>query len=525
MGGGLIQLVGYGYENIYLTHNAQITFFKVVYRRHTNFSVEQIPQYFTGKPNFGKISSCHISRRADLIGQIYLAVSLPRIRKSADPNVQFAWVKRVGFSLLKSIEIEINGKVIDTHYGEWLSIWAELTGQLHGNKAKGYNKMIGDVPELTDFSSSKDEYMLYIPFQFWFCRDAGLTLPLISLQYCDIKINVEFQDAEKCYIISPTHYIQCRDDIVNFIPHEYIEQNINGKINAGIFVDYDITQKRLYYCKITDSKFESVPISSTFDTSSVNQAGIDSLLGSSFGLQYSIVGKTSNYSTFAEFNNNSITYPSTKIRNLNFADCFLLIDYYYLEEEERFKFVESKHDYLIEQLHYTPNTNIDSIYASPPVIASHPTKLLVWVAQLKYLNKFGDYYNYTNSYQYKKFKNDLSNYPDGFPMGKSMIDTQTIIFNGNKRLSERKYEYFDLIQKYQYTNASCFQGINMYSFCAHPFKLQPSGSCNMSQINNLQMQLKMIPSIHINNNVLFRAYALSYQILRMSNGLTGVVFT
>lgn len=523
MTGGLIQLVGYGVENMYLTNNPQVTFFKLVYRRHTNFSIEQIPQYFIGNPNFGQTYSCHLSKRGDLIGETQIVVRLPRIRESSDPRVQIAWVKRIGFALIKSVEIEINGKVIDTHYGEWLNLWAELTGKLTGDHSRGYNKMIGNVDEMTNFSSSKDDYLLYIPLQFWFCKNSGSTLPLISLQYCDIKINVEFQDAEKCYILTPTHYIECRDDIVNFIPYEYIEQTINGVTAAGIFLDFDVSTKTLYYTKITDQKLLAITVDSSFDTSS--ETTVQEKLDSPSGLQYSITGKTSKYSTFASFNTKSYSYGTAKIRNLNFAECFLLVNYYYLDEDERYKFAESKHDYIIEQLLYTPSTQIDSVSASPLIVADHPTKLMVWVVQLDYIAKFGDYFNYTDSYQNKLFSEDVSNYPINYPMGKSLIKSQTILFNGNYRLTMRDSSYFDTVQMLQYTNTTPLPGINMYSYCQNPFSPYPSGSCNMSQIDNLKIKLLMSPTVNVSNTASLRCYSLSYQVARISNGLFGKVFT
>ena len=98
MTGGLIQLVAYGLEDLYLTSDPQITYFKVVYRRHTNFTIEQIPQYFINTPNFGKKSTCILSKNADLIGNATLVVTLPKIKKITDPKVKFAWVKRIGFA-------------------------------------------------------------------------------------------------------------------------------------------------------------------------------------------------------------------------------------------------------------------------------------------------------------------------------------------------------------------------------------------------------------------------------------------
>lgn len=525
MGGGLIQLVAHGYDNIYLTMDPQITFFKIVYRRHTNFSIEQIQQQFINTADFGKRSTCTISKSADLIGNTTIVVKLPSIKTFSDQRTKFAWVKRVGFSLIKSVEIEINGKVIDRHYGEWLNIWAELTGEINSDHKRGAKIMIGDVPELTDFTSSKDSAVLYIPLKFWFCRNSGSALPIVSLQYCDIKINVEFEEAVNCYLLTPSHYIQCRDDIVAFLPYEYIEQDIDGDIRAGIFIDYDINTKRLYYHKITTNKLISIPVDSSFDSSDANITNINTLLTSANGVKYSIVGKTSGYSTFAEFNCKTTTYSTEKLRNINFVDCFLLVDYYFLDEDERYKFAQSKHDYMIEQLFYTPDITINESNCGAKVTASNPCKFMAWVTQMKYINKAGDYYNYTDTYQNKLFDEDISDVQIGFPMGESLIKTQTILFNGNQRLTVRNGAYFDTVQPYQYTKVTPLTGINMYSYGIFPFMTQPGGSCNMSQIDKIDIQLTLSSIININNPATFRCYCLCVNILRIVNGLAGLVFT
>ena len=111
-----MQLVAYGAQDIYLTGNPQITFFKVVYRRHTNFSMESIEQTFNGFPDFGKKVTCPISRNGDLVHRIYLQAELP--------SAGTAWA---GHKLIKSVEVEIGGQRIDKHYADWLHIWNELT--------------------------------------------------------------------------------------------------------------------------------------------------------------------------------------------------------------------------------------------------------------------------------------------------------------------------------------------------------------------------------------------------------------
>ena len=527
-GGALTILVAHGFENIYLCGEPQITFFKIVYRRYTNFAIEPIAQKFTSTPNFGKKYSCFISKSADLVGQVYIVITLPQIRAFSDSLTQFAWVKRIGFAMIKSVEIEINGMTIDFHYGEWLSIWAELTGQLTGSNSRGYNIMIGNTTDMYNFTSTKNQTVLYVPLYFWFCKSSGNLIPLVSLQYSDVKINVEFQEVQNCYRLTPSHYIQCRDDIVNFIQGEYIQQNINGVINAGIFASYDINYKRLYYYKITSTKLTSYPVALGFDSSNNNITQINQLLSSSTGLQYQIIGQTSGYATYAQFNCFTTTYQSNlSIRNLNLVDSYILVHYYFLDDDERLKFANSRHDYLIEQLYTTPNVQITGNTINANVSVDHPCKFLVWLVQMDYIAKALDYYNYTDSYINKVYVADSATnlIVTGDPTGSSLITTETLLLNGNTRLSLRDKSYFDTCQIIQHLKTNISKGLNLYSFASYPLMLQPSGSCNMSQIDLVQVQMNFTNTINVNNPASFRCYGISYNVLRIVNGLAGLVFT
>ena len=185
MGGGLLQLVAYGAQDVYLTGNPQITFFKVVYKRHTNFAMEAIQQTFTGAVGFGNTIYCQISRNGDLIHRAYLQVQLP----ATDTTDKY--VNYVGLRLLKSVSIEIGGQQIDKHYADWLYIWNELS--LPVGKRSAWEFMVGADSDVT-----KGGATLYIPLEFWFCRNIGLALPLIALQYHEVKIKIEFENMNNC---------------------------------------------------------------------------------------------------------------------------------------------------------------------------------------------------------------------------------------------------------------------------------------------------------------------------------------
>ncbi len=178
MGGGLMQLVAYGAQDIYLTGNPQITFFKVVYRRHTNFSMEAIAQSFNGQSEVptsdGQTNqaSATISRNGDLIHKMYVTIEGLSSTVKLDK----------GSALVKEAELEIGGQKIDRHYDQWNTIWNELSTP--ESKAIGLKSMIGDIGTAGSTGVTMTQY----PLNFWFCRNPGLALPLIALQYHEVKV-------------------------------------------------------------------------------------------------------------------------------------------------------------------------------------------------------------------------------------------------------------------------------------------------------------------------------------------------
>ena len=219
MGGGLIQLVAQGFEDLYLTSDPEITFFKRIYKRHTNFSLELIPQLFGTIPDFGKRVTCNLSKNADLLSNIYLYIQLPSIPILYDNENElnnidtYAWTKKIGYALINYVELEIGGQLIDKHYGDWLNIWNELT---ETSCRKSIDKMIGNTKDNYSFTNGKKSYNLYIPLKFWFCRHKGLALPLVALHYSDVKIHVEFNNLKDILLLSPTNYIEIDENIVHF---------------------------------------------------------------------------------------------------------------------------------------------------------------------------------------------------------------------------------------------------------------------------------------------------------------------
>ena len=195
MEGTYIQLVSYGIENLHLNQDPELTFFKKVYNKHTQFSMESIEQTFIDIPQFNSMSTITIKRDGDLISNMYLQVTLPYDENLTDSY----WTNRIGFNLLKKIELYIGKKLIDRLYGLWCHIWVELTHSI--DKTKIINKLVGSTNKdgYTNGLNISSKHVLTIPLLFSFCRHRGLAIPIIALQdNIDITLKIYFETKENC---------------------------------------------------------------------------------------------------------------------------------------------------------------------------------------------------------------------------------------------------------------------------------------------------------------------------------------
>jgi hypothetical protein len=451
MSGALMQIVAYGAQDIYLTGNPQITYFKLVYRRHTNFAMESVEQTFNGNPDFGKKVSAVISRNGDLIHQVFLQVEMPEI----EPTVSGRWTDEVGHHLLRYVEVEIGGQRIDRHYGDWLQIWSELT--LPYGKRTTYNKMIGKTPQMCSFNTSiKPHTTLYVPLQFWFCRNAGLALPLIALQYHEVKINIEFRPVELLWI------------------------SANGNVEPNL-------------------------------------------------------------------------------RNAHMLSCSLWVDYIYLDTDERRRFAQVSHEYLIEQLQYTGEESINTTSNKTRLSFNHPSKELIWVVQKdSHIGTPGTAVNNQwSNYQLDAFDvfstpftmYDAVNYGGvggnfsttegltvGVNNGGNPVGYAKLQLNSQDRFAGREGTYFNLVQVYQaHTSGSLSAGINIYSFGLKPEEHQPSGTVNFSRIDNATLLYTVHPGTFqavdpetgtvSATTARVRIYATNYNVLRIMSGMGGLAYS
>lgn len=525
MAGGLIQLVAYGAQDIFLTHDPQITFFKMVYRRHTNFSTETIPQSFIHTPNFNKRVTCILSRNGDLIRNIHLSIILPIIPQfkdiygNIDQVTKIAWVRRIGYAIINTVEIEIAGELIDRQYGDWMNIWHELTVR----DQKNMDKILGNVKELIDPTNGKPSYQLFVPLYFWFNKYAGLALPVVSLQYDHIKINLELTSLEKCIIVTPNYSINISNDFVNFKPYEYLSQTVNGITSLAQFIYFDLTYRTLYIRRLTNNSFQSVTDNNPSNINTEQKQ--DAILfeqnpdGTYVNQAYFITGLSSGFEAMPRINSAESTYTN---RSVNFSaitltNAFLLVEYIFLDDEERVRFSQARHEYLIEQIFFNGEKTINGLNQSYNLGFNQPCKELIWVSQLALAQTLNDHFNYTDSVL-RDDNNAL--------IGTNIIQQETPIFNGKERVKFRDSQYFNWVQPYQNHTHSPSEGINVYSFSLHPENVsQPSGAANLSKIDSVFLKIIVSHKITFNNVAKLRVYGVFYNVLRIANGISGMVFS
>ena len=233
--GGLLQLVAHGKQDVFLSGNPQMTWFKMVYRRYTNFAIESQPMYFDGTPDFGKRITCLVPRRGDLLGQIILEVTLPALTL-ASTNDPVSYVNAIGHALIQEISIEVGEQEIDRQNGEWMEIWSNYTTTT--DKQTGFYNMIGKVDGFsppTLFGPLK----LYIPLHFWFCKNPGLALPIIALQYHPIRINLTLRPLNQLFFSQALTTPACTTLAVN-------PASITDLMLWGDYVFLDVDERRRF---------------------------------------------------------------------------------------------------------------------------------------------------------------------------------------------------------------------------------------------------------------------------------------
>lgn len=446
-GGGLLQLVATGKQDLFLTGNPQISFFKMVYRRHTNFAVESQAMYFDGTPDFGQRITCLIPRRGDLLGRVYLEVVLPPIRDIS--GNMLSYTSSIGHALISEITFEVGEQEIDKQTGEWMEIWTQLTTS--SSQRQALNQLIGrtDLYNAADVLSAgaSGNIRLLIPLQFYFCNNPGLYLPLLALQYSPVRITVTLRPLSQLFWVSPPQGTGAQE-------------------------------------------FWNPACSTVVDCTS------------------------------------------------HLTSVQLWGDFVYLDTEERRAFVSKTHEYLIEQVQYTPAQSMTAQQntATIQVEFNHPIKEFIFVAQRDTMASRNEWFNYSNLAKGEPtpalvfpFLNSNS------PAGRlDLISTAKLQLDGYDRFMKRSPEYFRLQQPYDHhTTTPVDSFIYNYSFALRPEDIQPTGTMNASRIDSIVWQFEMntvltnplMPLWQQRGPCQIRIYAHNYNVFRVINGFGGLLFT
>ena len=408
MAGGLMQLVAYGAQDVYLTGNPKVTFFQAVYKRHTNFAMENIEQTVNGTAADSGRVSVTVARNGDLIADMYVELTA----KQAFDKTEDAWVAE---SAISTVELSIGGQRIDKHYQKWWRLYAEL--YMDEAKKLNYGKMT---------SATVDNEKVYLPLIFFFNRNPGLALPLIALQYHEVRID--------------------------------------------------------------------------FDLSSV------------YG---------TNFDSFKVWGN-----------------------YIYLDTEERRRFAQKGHEYLIEQVQHTGADSLAAAGSTKQIRLSynHPVKELVWCAtqaagvtgDANQLWNFTDTPITVSSLMSADVDSNVSIAPGaaGAPVliGDVQFDEETsgplkdfkLVLNGQDRFKEQGGKYFNTVQPFVHHSASPMAGVYSYSFALKPEEHQPTGTCNFSRIDNAQVSISTKAG---SNKTTLNMFATNYNVLRIQSGMGGLAFS
>jgi hypothetical protein len=427
------QLVAYGAQDVYLTGNPQITFFKTVYRRYTNFAIESIQQTINGSVGYGNKVSTQISRNGDLITDIVIEFVLT---KAAGTSGTFYPAE----DLLQDVELEIGGQRIDKHYNDWFRTYDSLF-RMNDDRAN-YRRM-------TDFVQNEPAGSVkrfYVPLIFFFNQTPGLALPLIALQYHEVK---------------------------------------------------------LYF------------------TLSAAVPGLN------------------------------LTAAGTVVSGATAPQMSVWVDYIFLDTQERTRFAQLPHEYLIEQLQFsgtetaTPSTTAQASQ-NIRLNLNHPTKYLAWNFNNPASTSYGQYTALANTSVNYNPLGDTANTAT-YNEALALLDSAKLQLNGQDRFSTRKGSYFNKVQPYQTIGTNVPAGVYLYSFALKPAGRQPSGTCNFSRIDNATLSLTyktcsvnatdVIANVNTNlytsetataNTAValtaLNIYAKNYNVLRIMSGMGGLAY-
>lgn len=516
-GGGLLQIVAQGKQDVFLTGNPSVTWFKFVYRRYTNFAIESQRMYFDGSPNFGQKLTCLVPRNGDLLGPMFLKVTLPPLYYTGSGK-PVGYVNSPGHALIQEISIQIGEQEIDKQTGQFMEIWSSLT--VDASQRAGFEQMIGQRPGY----------------------------PFIDCSNCapDVSGNAT---AVPNYIFSRENgnpLLDISGVAVTTGPPAYINPNTNsgqvpapgGTPNVVPANSTAFPFPRAYDDPILGPQVLYIPLRFWFN----KNPGLYLPL---LAMQYHPVRINITLAPLQNMFYSSALYNPEKTPNTPCqANAGLSVqpaqiglelwgDYVFLDVAERRRFVSAPLEYLIEQVQYTPPLAIpaNSRTATLSLNFNHPIKEFIWVLQRNIMINRHEYFNWSSLGFYEIMMNRINGLVQPLPRTDLLIDAK-IQLDGQDRFDARDAKYFRLVQPYQrHTTIPSDRYIYVYSFALRPEDQQPSGTLNASRIDNITLQIGLQdPTLAYNTSATFGdmsayVYAVNYNVLRVIDGYAGLLFS
>jgi hypothetical protein len=494
--------------------------------------MESIEQTFSGQADFGRRVTCTISRNGDLAYRTYLQVTLPEINQEmkgtgAGDAVYARWLDYIGEQLVAQVEVEIGGQRIDRQYGDWMHIWNQVT--LSSEQQRGYFKMIGNTTQLTYICDptfadvagpcaaaggpsqvcaprkALPETTLYVPLLFWFCRNPGLALPLIALQYHEVKINIDFRPIGEC--LWAVKSLSAASGTAS-VTQAY-QQSL---VAASLYVDYIFLD--------TDERRKMAQNPHEYLIEQLQFTGDESVGSSSNKIKLNfnhpckellwVVQPDANVDYCSSLEGGSTLYRTLGAQPFNYTDAI---------------------DALPNAIHAfggpaeTSGTNAfinaSGLFQMPG--AADATNNADWGAAGLPLGSDGltaSALSDAGTFVLAETALDMHCW------GENPVVTAKLQLNGQDRFSEREGSYFDVVQPFQHHTRAPDAGINVYSFALRPEEHQPSGSCNFSRIDNAVLQLVLSSgAVAGTATAKVRVYAVNYNVLRVMSGMAGVAYS
>jgi hypothetical protein len=539
-----MQLVAYGAQDVYLTGNPQITYWKVTYRRHTNFAMESIEQTFNGQSDFGRRVTCTISRNGDLAYRTYLQVTLPEINQTMGTGgsgpVYARWLDFPGHQLIDDVEVEIGGQRIDKQYGDWMQLWTQLT--MDNNQERGYHKMIGQTTQLTFLTdpsfapvdgpcdsqaphqvcaprNALPETTLYIPLQFWFCNNPGLALPLIALQYHEVKINIDLRTVDEC-LWAVRSIDAAADD------QKAMSAYSQSLVSASLYVDYIYLD--------TDERRRMAQNPHEYLIEQLQFTGAESVGSSSNKIRLNfnhpckelvwVVQPDCNVDYCSSTTGGTPLYQALGAQPFNYTDAIDALP-------NTIKAFGSEKALTGDG---AANSVINSrgLFESPGSVGISTTNNASAAQSNVNLGPDSVWGGTGGPNEFQSTVSDAGTFVlaetslNMHCWGENPVVTAKLQLNGQDRFSEREGTYFDQVQPWQHHTRSPDTGVNVYSFALQPEQHQPSGTCNFSRIDNATLQLVLSnATVSGVNTAKVRVYARNYNVLRIMSGMGGLAYS